>query len=443
MGAWSASITGNDTAQDLMQEYTVAFYKFPVEEALEKLDAYVRSDHIDESDPEEWGNYYYSLADFMWKKGILTDGVRDRAVEMIDTRFGMELWEEDKSTLRQREKALAKLREKLLSPQPPKKRIKPNIHMDPIFHPGDLIALRLLTAGKPFLKRYGRVAPAFDLSDEEFHTLDGKYVLIQLIECYASWSSAFAPEIKDWWAEFRLFDGVYDAPPRGIDASSLRPVLFGDGYESRFSGKFTCESSMFWFKKRGYEVIGNAPVDPGKYQFTQDNLLLLGLDKPWGNADSELLSAMGKQITTRPQEGDLGPLDKLCRLSIGKHLNNAGIMGLNNWDLIQKKKDKVSEALRLAAEQGRVYRIDHDGNPMGVLGIVQNSIQVFCMAPSVWGLGYDEELLRFVLEQTKDYLTMGLSAEDRLHRELLERCGFRESKRSDEVVELRYDAEKA
>ena len=38
MGTWSASITGNDTAQDLMKEYTVAFYKYPVDEALEKLD---------------------------------------------------------------------------------------------------------------------------------------------------------------------------------------------------------------------------------------------------------------------------------------------------------------------------------------------------------------------------------------------------------------------
>ena len=128
MGTWSASITGNDTAQDLMQEYTVAFYKFPVEEALEKLDAWVRANYCDESDLEEWVNYYYSLADFMWKKGILPDHVRDRAVEMIDNRFGMKLWEEDKSTLRQREKALEKFREKLLSPQPPKKRIKPNVH---------------------------------------------------------------------------------------------------------------------------------------------------------------------------------------------------------------------------------------------------------------------------------------------------------------------------
>ena len=49
MGAWSTSINGNDTAEDLKQEYTVAFWKFEVPEALQLLDEYVRQD-FDESD---------------------------------------------------------------------------------------------------------------------------------------------------------------------------------------------------------------------------------------------------------------------------------------------------------------------------------------------------------------------------------------------------------
>ena len=90
MGAWSTSINGNDTAEDLKSEYTVAFWKFEVPEALRLLDEYVRQD-FEESDPEEWVNYYYSLADFMWKKGILTDEVRDKAVAMIDSGVGLDL----------------------------------------------------------------------------------------------------------------------------------------------------------------------------------------------------------------------------------------------------------------------------------------------------------------------------------------------------------------
>ncbi len=72
VGAWSTSITGNDTAQDLRAEYACAFYYYKdVSEAVQKIEEYVASYGINESDPEEYCDYVYSLADFMWKKGIL------------------------------------------------------------------------------------------------------------------------------------------------------------------------------------------------------------------------------------------------------------------------------------------------------------------------------------------------------------------------------------
>ena len=37
MGTWNTSVTGNDTAKDLYIEYTAAFYKFDVEEALKRI----------------------------------------------------------------------------------------------------------------------------------------------------------------------------------------------------------------------------------------------------------------------------------------------------------------------------------------------------------------------------------------------------------------------
>ena len=44
MGAWSVSITGNDTAQDLQREYCVAFWKYEIPEALQKYMGF--KDHI-------------------------------------------------------------------------------------------------------------------------------------------------------------------------------------------------------------------------------------------------------------------------------------------------------------------------------------------------------------------------------------------------------------
>ena len=115
MGSWGAGISGNDTAMDLRSEYQAAFYFYDVETALEKIDAYVRKEGFDESDAGEWCDYYYSLADFMWKKGILTEAVRDRAIGMIDAGFGLDIWEESgKAALRERNKVLEKFRENVL-----------------------------------------------------------------------------------------------------------------------------------------------------------------------------------------------------------------------------------------------------------------------------------------------------------------------------------------
>ena len=140
MGAWSTSITGNDTAQDLKSEYQAAFYYYDVETALQKIDEYVRTEMFSESDEEEWCDYYYSLADFMWRKGILTEKIKNTALEMIDSGFGLEIWAESgKTILNKRKKELEKFREKLLSEQPPRKKIRIDLYMTPIFEKGDII----------------------------------------------------------------------------------------------------------------------------------------------------------------------------------------------------------------------------------------------------------------------------------------------------------------
>ena len=107
MGAWGVGITSNDAAQDLKSDYQAAFAYYDIETALAKIDEYVRLDGYDESDESDWCDYYYSLANFMWKKGILTDEVRDTAVHMIDTGFGLDMWaNEGEKTLNKRKKAL-------------------------------------------------------------------------------------------------------------------------------------------------------------------------------------------------------------------------------------------------------------------------------------------------------------------------------------------------
>jgi hypothetical protein len=280
MGTWNASINGNDTAQDLKEEYQAAFFYNDVETALAKIDAYVRS-MFDESDEEEWSCYYYSLAEFMWKHGILTEDVRARTIDMIDSGFGLEIWElEGTSTLNKRKKVLAEFREKLLSPQPPKKKIRFNLHMKPIFQTGDLIALQLKTLDKHY--------PVHSkLGEERFRDYDGKYIVLRKVGDEINQYSSIEPQLKDYWAKFQLYNATFDECPT---AEQLKLISFVPTHDN---STFTSESSLFHFKKRNYRIIGNNQDNLPEFHKTHGlSFVFWGIDTRWGNPEHDILTAI-------------------------------------------------------------------------------------------------------------------------------------------------------
>lgn len=279
MSAWSESIYGNDTAQDLKQEYQAVFSRNDVETALKKLDAYVRAD-FDETDEEDWASYIYSLADFMWKHGILTEQVRERAVVMIDSDFGMDIWaEEGKSVLNRRRKVLAALREKLLSPQPPKKKVRLDIHPKPIFGTGDLVAVRLKTLDKQYL-------PRCRMGEDRFRGCEGKYIVLRKVSDHATSFSSIEPELKDYWAYFQIYAKVFDDCPKAEELVGVGILPIDDGTV------FICESSLFHFRKRGYCVIGNDQAGLENVDAQSRTYMVWGMNNEYGSPDLEILEAI-------------------------------------------------------------------------------------------------------------------------------------------------------
>ena len=280
MGTWNVSINGNDTAQDLKSEYQAAFFYNDVDIALEKIDTYVRS-MFDETDEEERCNYYYSLADYMWKHGILTDKIRNQVITMIDTGFGLELWKEAGiKTLEKRIKALAEFRDKLLSPQPPIKKIRIDLHMTPIFEVGDLIAIQLKTSDKHYLDKS-------KFAEETFRSCDGKYVVLRKVCDNISYTSCVEPNVRDIWIRFQLYKKVFDSLPT---VDQLKQIPWANTENT--NGSFICESSMFYFKKRNYSVIGKNKKD---LEFPFNNVINVysfGINKPWCNVDTDILNAI-------------------------------------------------------------------------------------------------------------------------------------------------------
>ena len=286
MGAWSAGINGNDTAQDLWSEYTAAFWYYDVPTALDKIEGYVRT-MFDETDEDEWCCYVYSLADFMWKKGILTEEVRDRAVGMIDSGFGLDAWREaGEKTLQKRQKALQELRTELLSPLPPKKRIKPDVHTSDYYEIGDVFAVQFQTKDKPFVKHKDS-----GVTQEAFEALGGKYFLVQKVAVLKSWQSACVPEVADHWLIFRLFAGIYDRPPALHDVGSLTPVDIEGVFPT-----FITESSGVYFKRRKAVLLTNdksgCEDDPDKTPPYLRGHIYFGINKPWSNPDSVIAASL-------------------------------------------------------------------------------------------------------------------------------------------------------
>lgn len=289
MGAWNVTITGNDAAQDLKKEYQAAFFFNDAAEAVAKLDAYVREEYAE----DEWCDYVYSLADYMWKHGILTDTIRSRAVELIDSGAGLDIWAESgQKILEKRKKVLADFREKLLSPQPPKKKITVNLYLNPVFEPGDLVAIQLQTAAKHYISD----SP---FSEAFFRECHGKYLVLRKAADHVSYTSRVEPRVRDIWAVFQLYDRIFDHVPspeelHGIpwaDTAKNQPRFRYMNYCQERNGTFICESSMFHFRKRKYVPLGRDNQNlPAEYH--RDVHFFLGSDHVRTNCDTEILSVL-------------------------------------------------------------------------------------------------------------------------------------------------------
>ena len=390
MGTWSVSITGNDTAQDLLSEYTAAFYKYEPKEAVQKIENYVRTNMFDESDEEEWCNYFYSLADFMWKKGILTDEIKEKTIRMIDSGFGLELWEEaGEKTLKKRQQVLSDFREKLTSPMPPKKKIRPNVHTERIFNNGDLIAIQLQTAGKPYTKNDEK-----PMSDDEFHAYDGKYILMQLIDCYSSWSSAIVPEVKDYWAYFKLYDGIYDTIPQVIKYDELKPAKI---HQKAITSCFTCESNLFYFKRRKYQIIGNNPIEK-VYDKISNASIFFGINRPWFNPDSEFLAAMGKDTVCGECKDIDDRVRKICHYAVR--------YGRFNYQLPRDENERrfAEEEYRVIAdiessvnEGGKLLSLQFGNRTIGIITIKGNRIDNLYVEGRFQNNGFGTQLLQYAI----------------------------------------------
>lgn len=122
-------------------------------------------------DPDVFPVFWLALAATQWRSGRLEPQVKAQALEIIDRGSDLARWQDDQQLLRRRKLALNKLRETLLSPQPPEKKGRKKFRDTCEWEIGEVIGYRLLSETFVMFRVIGYhvdrggIAPVFEILD--------------------------------------------------------------------------------------------------------------------------------------------------------------------------------------------------------------------------------------------------------------------------------------
>ena len=146
MGAWGPSIFSDDLALDIRREYSILLSVGKSSEEAEKMLINYFSSILNCNDPDE-DVFWFALALCEWKKGRLSQAVKEKAVNALENGRDLNRWNTvgNEKNYEKRKKVLKELKRIILSPMPPEKKIhKPTVHHCP-WKVGSLLAYRIVS----------------------------------------------------------------------------------------------------------------------------------------------------------------------------------------------------------------------------------------------------------------------------------------------------------
>jgi len=163
MGAWGAKLYQDDVAQDVRDYFKDQLRRGKTAQELTEELIGEYSYLIDDAD--DGPVFWFALADTQWGLGRLLPKVKEQALLWLDKGGDVRRWEaEDPKQAVTRKKVLEDLHQKLLSPQPPEKKVSQYRLYTCEWNIGDVFAYRLES----------------DLAKEK--GLFGRYFLIQKVD---------------------------------------------------------------------------------------------------------------------------------------------------------------------------------------------------------------------------------------------------------------------
>lgn len=178
MGTWGTALFSDDLAADVREAYRDLLGEgLSAAEAAERLIAQHASSV---ADPDEAPVFWLALAATQWKLGRLDDRTLQEALRAIDSGDDLRRWSAP-ADRKKREAVLAKLREQLLSPQPPAKRIPRRILDANDWEVGEVVGLRLRSGNWALMRTI-----------DHFVDKGGRYALVEFLD----WSGAEIPSAE-------------------------------------------------------------------------------------------------------------------------------------------------------------------------------------------------------------------------------------------------------
>lgn len=123
MGTWGTSLYSSDSTCDVRDDYKDMLRRGRTNEEITQ--AMFEHAQAIIGDPDEESMFWFALADTQWNYGRLTPEVKEKALYFLSREDDLNLWKEtgDEKQLNAWIKTRETLRKKLLSPQPPEKKV--------------------------------------------------------------------------------------------------------------------------------------------------------------------------------------------------------------------------------------------------------------------------------------------------------------------------------
>ena len=223
MGTWGTGIYSNDIAEDVRDACKDIFAVYDTEDGNKLLFEHF-ADILEQSFVDnEYASFWYALADWQWKHGMLDSYVKEKALDLLETHAGMDEWYDDgdKADIRKRIKVLELLKEQLRTHQPVLK--KPRLSLAKPKHKcGEIIVFRT-DCSEPSVWNVESFLPTFMFKSLKLfggvRNFDarGKYMALLCVGTDSTPHSAYLPNLCDTYSVYAWYDYLSEVEPSTAD----------------------------------------------------------------------------------------------------------------------------------------------------------------------------------------------------------------------------------